>query len=89
MTGRQEVGGMDEIDEGPALSPDVALAMLMRKELLRLAAVEDELAVTEAARTPYWEACPESVIAHRVAARVLRADADRYLVSNALLRSAS
>lgn len=80
---------MESDAAGSGLAPDVALAMLMRKELLRLAAIEDELAVTEAARTPYWEACPESVVAHRVAARVLRADADRYLVSNALLRSAS
>lgn len=80
---------MDENDASPALPPDAALAMLMRKELLRLAAVEEELAVTEAARTPYWEACPESVTAHRVAARVLREDADRFLVSNALLRTAS
>nr|WP_229662809.1 hypothetical protein [Nocardioides phosphati] len=51
MTGRQEVGGMESEAAGPELAPDVALAMLMRKELLRLAAVEDELAVTEAART--------------------------------------
>jgi len=88
MTGRQEVGGMEQSDVDVVVAPDVALAMLMRKELLRLAAAEEELAVTEAARTPYWEACPETVAAHRVAARVLREDADRFLVSNALLRTA-
>lgn len=80
---------MGESGTGCALPPDAALAMLMRKELLRLAALEEELAVAEAARTPYWEACPESVAAHRTAARVLREDADRFLVSNELLRTAS
>lgn len=80
---------METDDVSPELTPDVTLAMLMRKELLRLASIEEELAVTEAARTPYWEACPDSVAAHRAAARLLRKDADRFLVSNALLRTAS
>jgi hypothetical protein len=54
-----------------------ALAELVTRELLRLARAEEEHAVTEAARVPYWAPCPSSVIAHRAAARVLREDAAR------------
>lgn len=80
---------MQHTETGAALAPDVALAMLMRKELLRLAMVEDNLAAEEAARTPYWAACPPSVAGHRAAAEALRADAERFLVRNDLLRAAS
>lgn len=51
----------------------------LRRELLRLAAQLDEMAALEAARSPYWAPCPDSVVGHREAARVLRDDADRYL----------
>jgi hypothetical protein len=45
--------------------------------LFRLAMGQEELAATEAAATPYWAPHPPSVLAHRVAAAVLRAEADR------------
>ena len=56
-----------------------ALLQALRRELLRLADAEDQLAAGEAARVPYWSPCPSSVIGHRTAARVLREDADRLL----------
>jgi hypothetical protein len=42
-----------------------------------LAKREEDAAASEASRTPYWVACPPSVEAHRTAARLLRADAER------------
>ena len=51
----------------------------LRKELLHLAQVEQDVAAQESARVPYWAPCPASVAGHRAAARVLRADADRLL----------
>jgi len=57
-----------------ALPPDV-LAML-RRELIRLAKVEDDLAADEAARVPYWMPYPSSIDGHRAAALALRRDAD-------------
>jgi hypothetical protein len=54
-----------------------AVAELVTRELLRLARASEEYAVTEAARVPYWAPCPDSVVAHRAAARVLREDAAR------------
>lgn len=51
----------------------------LRKALLHLAQVEADIAAAEAATVPYWAPCPVSVSAHRVAADVLRADADRLL----------
>ena len=56
----------------------IPLHTALRRELLRLAAHLDDLAADEAARTPYWAPCPDSVAGHREAARVLRAGADRY-----------
>ncbi len=53
------------------------IAAALRRELLTLAKAEDELAATEAARTPYWRPLPMSVEAHRAAAAALRANADR------------
>lgn len=47
------------------------------RELVHLAKLEEERAAAEAAVVPYWGACPPSVLAHRAAARVLRADARR------------
>jgi len=45
--------------------------------LLQLAKGQDELAATEAAATPYWASCPPTVVGHRTAATLLRAEADR------------
>jgi hypothetical protein len=52
------------------------LAASVRLALLKLARYEDELAATEAARVPYWEPHPPSVLGHRTAAQALRAEAD-------------
>lgn len=52
------------------------IAAAVRRELLRLAHSEDQLAATEAARVAYWEPCPSSVQGHRAAAAALRASAD-------------
>jgi len=52
------------------------LAATVRLALLRLARYEDELAATEAAKVPYWEPHPPSVLGHRTAAQALRAEAD-------------
>jgi hypothetical protein len=52
---------------------------LLRRELLRLARIEEDLAATEAAAVPYWAHCPPTVAGHRSAAAVLRANADRLL----------
>ncbi len=57
------------------LPPDLVTALC--QQLYALARREDEVAAREAARTPYWAPCPPSVEAHRTAARLLRADADR------------
>jgi len=58
---------------------DSHVAAALRQELLRLAALEDDLAATEAAKVPYWLPCPPTVAGHRAAARALRNDADRFL----------
>jgi hypothetical protein len=52
---------------------------LVRQELLRLAALEEELAAREALAVPYWMPCPASVHGRRTAALALRTDADRFL----------
>jgi len=57
--------------------PDQLVTELVTRELLRLAQAEESHAVTEAARVPYWAPCPDSVMGHRAAARVLREDAAR------------
>jgi hypothetical protein len=51
----------------------------LRRELLRLARAEEDQAATEAATVPYWTAGPPSIQGHRVAATILRAEADRLL----------
>jgi hypothetical protein len=58
---------------------DSFVAAALRRELLRLAAFEEDLAATEAAKVPYWSPCPATVAGHRAAARALREDADRLL----------
>jgi len=61
------------------MSPSDPVRALVREELLRLAEHEEALAAQEATALPYWAPCPASVHGHRAAARVLRADAERYL----------
>jgi len=53
------------------------LVTALCQALHMLAKREEEAAANEASRTPYWVACPPSVEAHRTAARLLRADAER------------
>ena len=50
---------------------------LLRRELIRLARQQEELANATGAATPYWEPCPPSVQGHRAAAAALREAADR------------
>jgi hypothetical protein len=57
--------------------PDQLVNELVTRELLRLARAEESHADTEAAKVPYWAPFPDSVVAHRAAARVLREDAAR------------
>ena len=45
--------------------------------LIQLAKRQDELAATEAAATRYRAPCPPTVLGHRTAATLLRAEADR------------
>ncbi len=58
---------------------DPTVAALLRRRLLELARLQDELAANEAATTPYWKPQPPTVDGHRAAADVLRAEADRLL----------
>ena len=51
----------------------------LRRELLRLARLEDDAASREAARVHYWEATPVTVVVHRECAAVLRDAADALL----------
>jgi hypothetical protein len=55
----------------------------LRSLLLDLARREDDLAAREAASTPYWGPCPDSVVGRRSAAAVLRAEADELLTRDA------
>ncbi len=67
--------GSDETPDGAPTDLTTAL----RWELLRLAALEETYAATEAALVPYWVPCPASVYGHRAAADALRENADRLL----------
>lgn len=62
-------------NQGP--EPDISTSL--RRSLLRLAAEEDAQAAEEAARIPYWEPCPVSVLGHRCAASALRLEADKVI----------
>ncbi|HEY7043821.1 MAG TPA: hypothetical protein VH419_09155 [Nocardioidaceae bacterium] len=64
-----------------AVHGDIVAAL--RNELLELAAQQDALADSEAAKVPYWAPCPPHVEGHRVAALALRADADRLIAVSA------
>ena len=55
--------------------PDLLSAIC--QELARLAQQEENRAADEAARVPYWEPMPLSVLGHRAAAAALRADLAR------------
>ena len=44
--------------------------------LIQFAKGQDELAANEAAATRYWAPCPPTVLGHRTAATLLRAEAD-------------
>lgn len=57
------------------LNAEVATAV--RRELLKLAYAEDQLAADERAKVQYWEPCPAAVQGHRAAAAALRAGAHR------------
>lgn len=59
------------------------ITTLLRRELLRLARIEEDLAATEAAAVPYWAHYPPTVSGHRTAAAVLRENADRLLPATA------
>lgn len=51
----------------------------LRQILFELARREEEIALAEAAAVPYWAPHPPSVLGHRVAAQVLRNEADHQL----------
>ena len=61
-----------------AKSPAPVL-LALRRALQTLAREEEERAANEAATVPYWAPCPASVQGRRMAAAVLRADADALL----------
>ena len=61
----------------PQPSKSVELLTALCRELVQLARRDEETAASEAARTPYWVACPPSVEGHRSAARALWADVAR------------
>ena len=54
----------------------------LRKELLRLAQHEEDVAASEAQHVHYWETMPVTVAAHRECAAALRAAADELLGSH-------
>jgi hypothetical protein len=57
------------------------LLTVLRRELLRLARLEEDKAATEAAAVPYWSPSPPSVVGHREAAAALRHDAQAILAA--------
>jgi hypothetical protein len=60
-------------------SPDTGMASKLRSILLEPARREDGLAANEAAATPYWSPAPVTVLGHRKAAALLRAEAAQFL----------
>jgi len=68
-------------------NPDLVAALC--HELHVLAKHEEDAAADAASRTPYWAAYPSTVEAHRTAARLLRADADRLETESRLWAAAS
>lgn len=57
-------------------SLDPETAQVVRRILLRLAVDQEQAAAREAANTPYWQRCPESVVGGRAAAQALRSAAE-------------
>jgi len=72
---------------GAGRNSDLVAALC--RELNLLAKRQEDAAADEASRTPYWLACSASVEAHRTAARLLRADADRLESESRLWPAAS
>jgi hypothetical protein len=62
------------MDGSTSFAQDGLLAL--RRQLLRLAKIEEDLAAAERARVPYWMPYPTAMGAHQEAARLLRAEAD-------------
>ncbi len=60
---------------------DSTTAALLRSRLLDLARRQDDLAAQVAATTPDWKPQPSTVHGHRIAAAVLRAEADLLLLA--------
>lgn len=60
-------------------SAQAKLAVRLRQILLDLARREEDIALSEAATVPYWVPHPPSVLGHRVAAKALLSEADRFL----------
>ena len=58
-------------------SSDTGTAGTLRAVLLDLARREHDRAAHEAAAAPYWSPTPATVLGHRTAAAMLRAEADR------------
>lgn len=59
------------------------LHQALRKELLRLAQQEEDIAAQQAQPVHYWESMPVTVAVHRQCAAALRAAADELLTSSA------
>ena len=55
----------------------VTLSDSLRRELLRLAKTEEDIAADEAATVLYWAPSPASILGHRIDASVLRSFADQ------------
>jgi len=75
--GQQPEFSVDEV--AAMFDPDSTtsvLAMAVRRELLRIARHEEDLAAAEAAQVPYWAPYPASVQGHRAAAAALPTEAD-------------
>lgn len=70
---------MTVIPMEPLTVRDPQVADLLRQELLRLAEIEDQHALSEKALVPYWAPCPNSVMIQHGTAKVLRETADRLL----------
>lgn len=65
------------------------LLTLICRELVRLAQQEENAAADEAARVPYWQPTPASVLGHRAAAAALRADLARLEIELRIASTAS
>jgi hypothetical protein len=80
--GRGETTHVDLEAAMSVISTTTPLGDVLRRELLRLARHEEDQAAAEAATVPYWSVGPPSIQGHRVAAAVLRAEADKLLTEH-------